>query len=275
MILDRVTQEAALQIDAARLGEAATTGIALATVTGVASSTRVTVSRGAAATPRPATIAVFGGYAARAGDVVLTAETDAADLYVIGVVTALRAVTDDADPGRAPSRVEGPAPSSVEGPVVIRDRAGRAVLEHDPERGKTVLHAPEGDLELRADHGSVTVVARDDVKLHGKRRLDLSGATLGASAARVEALVGDVRVVGKSLRTAFETARHATGILEVQARRIVERAKATYRDAEDLAQTRAGRVRTVVETTFHVLAGTAIVKAEEDVKLKGKKIHLA
>ena len=61
----------------------------------------------------------------------------------------------------------------------------------------------------------------------------------------------------------------------MQARRIVERAKATYRDAEDLAQTRAGRVRTVVETTFHVLAGTAIVKAEEDVKLKGKKIHLA
>ena len=159
--------------------------------------------------------------------------------------------------------------------IAVRDRRGQLVFEHDAETGRSVIYAPSGDLELRADHGSVTVVARDDVKLHGKRRLDLSGATLGASAARVEALVGDVRVVGKSLRTAFETARHATGILEVQARRIVERAKATYRDAEDLAQTRAGRVRTVVETTFHVLAGTAIVKAEEDVKLKGKKIHLA
>ena len=47
-----------------------------------------------------------------------------------------------------------------------------------------------------------------------------------------------------------------------------------YRDATELSQTRAGRMRMVAETTFHILGKRTLIKAEEDVKLKGEKIHL-
>ena len=62
---------------------------------------------------------------------------------------------------------------------------------------------------------------------------------------------------------------------KAEAQRIVERSKDVYRDVEGLAQTRAGRMRHVIESTFHLLSARAVVKAEEDLKLKGSKIHIA
>jgi hypothetical protein len=64
------------------------------------------------------------------------------------------------------------------------------------------------------------------------------------------------------------------GALEVRATQLVERAKNAYREAEELAQQRAGRLRVVAETTFHLLAQRALVKAEQDVRIKGEEIAL-
>lgn len=257
-VLATALGRSALPVGASERSDRTESRIGSATVTEVLSSTAIQVKREDGASTA-ATIAVAGTYAARVGDLVLVAEADGGALYVIGVIRALRAVVD----------------APTDGLVAVRDRAGRLLFEHDHESGKSVVHAPAGDLELRADHGSVSVVARDAVAVRGDRSIDLATPALTATAARAEGFFGDVRLVARSLRSAVEVVRHTAGVLEVEAQRIVERAKSTYRDVEDLAQTRAGRMRSVVATSFHVLSKKTIIKADEDLKLKGNKIHLA
>jgi hypothetical protein len=55
---------------------------------------------------------------------------------------------------------------------------------------------------------------------------------------------------------------------------VVERVKNAYREVEELAQTRAGRVRVVARAAMHLISGRTVIKAEQDVKVKGEKIHL-
>jgi hypothetical protein len=142
----------------------------------------------------------------------------------------------------------------------IHDAGGRLIIEHRPAEGRTIVGAPAGNLELRADHGSITLAARDAVRVEARR---------------ADVTLDEANLVARSVTTVTQRARHVAEVLEVQAGRILEKAKSVYRDVEDLAQTRAGRMRLVADATFHLLGKRTLFKAEEDMKLKGKKIHLA
>ena len=133
------------------------------------------------------------------------------------------------------------APSAeVVGDVArVRDEAGRVLFEYHAREGRSVVFVPAGDLELRADAGAIKLSARDGVSV-------ATPATLSVEA----------------------------GVVETRAGRIIESAKNVYREVSELAQMRAGRVRWIAKETFHLLGRTAIIKAEEDVKVKGAKIHL-
>lgn len=113
------------------------------------------------------------------------------------------------------------------------------VVERRPDGRGAIVRAPDGDLELRADRGDVRIRA--------------------AGAVHVDAPVG-VRV--------------AAEVIEATAVRAVVRARDLYQEVDDLVQTRAGRVRTLVRGAWHLFARRAIAKADDDVKLKGEKIHL-
>jgi hypothetical protein len=200
--------------------------------------------------------------------------------------------------------VDAGAQPEPDGVVRVRDRQGALVFEFDPETGRAVLHVPVGDLSLSVPAGAVTVAARDGVRVETPGRVSLSGAAgvqltappsegaagssvvldargtavathrLDARAQVAELNVGEGRVVARTLHTAVEHARQVAGVVELQAQRVIERAKNVYRDVEDLAQTRAGRVRVVAQQTFHLLGKRAFLKAEEDMKIRGEKIHL-
>ncbi len=192
----------------------------------------------------------------------------------------------------------------ADGVVRVRDRGGRLVFEFDPETGRAVLHVAAGDLTLSVPAGAVTVQARDGVRVATEGRVELTGAEgvsltapagfgvpgssvvldargaavathrLDARAQVAELNVGEGRVVARSLHTAVEHARQVAGVVELQANRVIERAKNAYREVEDLAQTRAGRIRVVALNTFHLLGKRTYLKAEEDMKIRGEKIHL-
>ncbi|MCC7535177.1 MAG: DUF3540 domain-containing protein [Deltaproteobacteria bacterium] len=181
------------------------------------------------------------------------------------------------------------------GAAVFRllDPAGKLVLEHRPAEGRTVLFAPAGDLELRAPAGALKLGARDGVQIQSPRHVHidagtehassvhLDGSTLTARAEDLDVHAGvasltatDARLAARTLATAAELVRHVAGVAEVSAIRVVERFRDVYREVEDLQQTRAGRVRTAVQATFHLVAGRAFLKGERDVKVRGAKIHL-
>lgn len=142
----------------------------------------------------------------------------------------------------------------------VTDAAGRLLFEHHTSQKVTVICAPEGDLELRAPHGSVRIIAAEGVEVRAES---------------LRAKVGEAVVEGSSLRAVFGRVKTLAGVIETRAERVIEQAKNVFREAEELSQTRAGRLRFVAEKTVHILGQRALVKAREDVKVKGEKVYLA
>jgi hypothetical protein len=56
--------------------------------------------------------------------------------------------------------------------------------------------------------------------------------------------------------------------------RILERAKNVYRQVEELQQTRAKRVRTLVEQSYQLNSETTTIKSRKNVNIDGERIHL-
>lgn len=199
-----------------------------------------------------ATLATAGDYTPEAGDTVLVGRADDGVAYVVGVVSS-RAVT--------------PA------------------LRRDAESGHTVLDA-EGDLVLRAS-GRVRLEGAEGVALRAgddatEARVTLDKGGLRAEVTRVgveavEALVkvAIARVDAGILSVVSRHASHTAEVIETRAQRIFERAHASYREVESLAQTRAAQVRMIASEGLQLRGKRALIKAERDVKVKGEKIYLA
>ena len=118
----------------------------------------------------------------------------------------------------------------------------------------------ETDLDLRAGR-RVQIQGEQGVVLRsGESSVELEPTRVGLFAARVET----------KARRLVQTA----GEIETRARQVFERARESFREVEDLAQTRAGRVRVVATEALRMLGRQAVVKAREDLKLRGERIYL-
>jgi hypothetical protein len=93
-------------------------------------------------------------------------------------------------------------------------------------------------------------------------------------ATTLEATLGEAHVVARTVRSTVDVAKQVFGFVESRADRIVERARNVYRDVEELAQTRAGRIRLVAEQTLHVLGERTLLKSRRETKVKAEKIYL-
>jgi hypothetical protein len=215
-------------------------------------------------TKSTARVAVPAPYAPRAGDTVVLVRgddtaADAPGYYVVGVLAALREVRPVAATSDGTEvSVEGEPGAEV---VRVADGRGRALFEYHTHGGRSVVYAPAGDLEIRADHGAIELAARDAVRLR-------------ADTGSVEVTAREGRVAISQVTTVVDVARHVVGSLETRATQLVERAKNAYREVEELSQHRAGRMRLVADATLHLLGQRALFKARGDVKIKGEEIAL-
>jgi hypothetical protein len=104
-------------------------------------------------------------------------------------------------------------------------------------RGRTTLVA-HGDLELKAPHGRIDLLARDGVTLRG----------------------GFVQIFAKTWETVAGTVRQRFDELCCQVKGVL--------------RTRAKRAETEVEDVHHTHAGRIVQHADKDVSIDGEKIHL-
>jgi hypothetical protein len=178
------------------------------------------------------------------GEVVLCAGGTSGALYAVGLLRRLRP---------APAPVVGAdgstAGADAEGRIWVKDAAGRLVFEHG--RDRSVVHVPEGDLD---------VVAGGALRFEAKGEVVLSGDA--------------VKLEGRRLESAFERIVTTAETMESRVGRLVERARESYREVEELAQTRADKLRFVAKSTLHALGQRALLKADGDMKIKGEKIYL-
>ena len=193
---------------------------------------------------------------------------------------------------------------AAEGSTVLRVYSrDTLVIEYDPETHRTRVMPEAGDLELAAPAGNLALCAQGRVTIEGgavavrsRSEIDLAVAdTAGASgsalalnratarltaptlevAARQASLhVEETRYAGRDLVAKVASIRLVAGHVETLARTVVERTRNLYRAVEDLLETRAGRVRSLVDGTYHLKARDAVVRAERDVDVDGEKIRL-
>lgn len=103
--------------------------------------------------------------------------------------------------------------------------------------GKTSFTAP-GDIEFRAPHGRIDLISAKGLRIRSP----------------VVKIVSDkLELLAGSMYEKFDTAR---------------------RWVKGAFQLRAGRVRTTVDGTYRVKAQRIVERAEDDVKIDGRKIHL-
>lgn len=249
---------------------------------------------------RDARLAVAGGYRPAPGDRVLVGRGTAGELYVVGVLRALRdaeILARAADGSTVRERTDGDR-------VLLSVHApdGRLLVEHCAAEGRMTIHAHSG-LDVQAGSGLLALRSEREVQIEGRagvritsdRRvivespagettselvLEPRGAVLRANEITAEATdlnlqaADTLRMAGRLVATTAGRIFQRTEELEVQARELVERVRDSYREVEELAQTRAGQIRLVAAQSFRALAKRAQINAEEDVKIRGETIYL-
>jgi Protein of unknown function (DUF3540) len=120
----------------------------------------------------------------------------------------------------------------------------------------------------------------------GDRVVALDGFVIGVRSCRTVALrveKGDLLLEAPAGSIVLRSARVETianevaslvGKVEIKAERIIERAVDVYRDVEGTLQTRAGRVRTLVQDAFRLFARRTDVRSREDTSIDGKRVLL-
>lgn len=242
-----------------------------------------------------ARVAVLPGYVPTVGDRVLVSGDDR-DLFVIGI---LKATAPPTVTGAMTLPDGGTIALEGEG-VVLRDPAGRIMVRY--VEGHAEIAAPSGDLVLGAPGGRVVLRSGTDVAIEAGRdvvhgaarslemrvgageapsRIKMDPRTVGVQGDRLtveaktsHAAVDEVTTVARAIATKASTIALTAERYELSATKLVEKARDAFRDVTDLAQSRLGRVRTIVAGAYSQKAQRTVIKSTDDTSIDGRKIHL-
>lgn len=190
-------------------------------------------------------------YTAHAGDRVLVHSTPrepsgGAEHFVIGVLHT--AAHEDAP------RVTSEAGAYAErtgATLALYDNAGRLLVNYDTQSGTLELRAT-ADLHLAAPAGCVRVSA---------------GQRIEFSAPAAELASQQLSIRGDATRFDF-------GRLELSGERLLTRVAEAFVDVERVAETRAKRLRTLVDSTLELFAQRTSIRSEKDTRIDGKRVLL-
>jgi len=189
--------------------------------------------------------------------------------------------------------------------IRVRDKRDRILFEYHPETEKGMLTMPAGDLSLRAPQGNIDIVpggaircmAGDQVTVKGLRGVHLagmepggggrpavlsldrdeavlSGGKLKLTGDRGEFLIREAAYEGNKFSATVGKARMVFQKLETTAVRFIQRIGDAYRYVENANYLKAGRMRTQVMGNYQLDSGRAVIKTEEDIKIRAERIHL-
>lgn len=238
------------------------------------------------------------------GDTVLVTGSQDNALYIIGLLD--QSLTDTVHPQKI--TVKDGTSACIEKDdngqtLCVYSNTNKLIFRYDPRTGQAsivspgqnlVLQAPEGDIELnaakriRVSGHSVDITGKSNISMSVGQifenlrsafslkpgQIDIAGHQIQVSAKQGRLFFNDIRNHVKNLVNKIGQARVVADRLETTAGTIIENAEDTYRSAENLSQVRAGRMRTLIRSTFHLSSKTSIIKASDDVKVKGENIHL-
>ena len=238
-----------------------------------------------------------------AGDDVLVVEDNNGDFFVVGILSQAKPVSADARLSAADGAFASIVCSEKGRTLNVFSSSNELLFEYDPVLKKArlfaaaenvVFEAPKGDIELTAAGNiclrghHVEINGRSGIGLSAGRMVETLKSALLILPGKIDASALEVKVTARragifldeavnTIKTAVHkigTLKLLAGKIETTATTLIEKTKNTYRTMENLNQVKAGRMRMLINKTFHLKSKSCVIKAEDDVKVKGEKIHL-
>ena len=104
--------------------------------------------------------------------------------------------------------------------------------------------------------------------------MKIAAPAVDLTAQRSQIVSQETEVAGSKLRGNIGDVQLIVSKIESVAETVMAKAQNVYRTVVELSQLKAGRQRTLIDTTSHTKAHKTIVKSETDFKVKAEKIHL-
>jgi hypothetical protein len=234
------------------------------------------------------------------GDEVLLAGNDTDTLYIIGMLTqnTVKSVISSKD-GSFVTLNESEGSSLFQ----ICSEKGELLIEYDSLKRTTRVRTPDKEIEFIAPTGNMKFSSHDTIQfaaekiqLQGQSEVSLetsnsrsqtsssfilgqfssqlSSSEIIIKAKRGKSYLDELQYVGNTISSKIKNIRMVVEKIETTAVTILHKARNFYTAVEQLTQLKTGRLRTLVDATYHLKSQRMIVKAAEDVKINAEKIHL-
>lgn len=238
------------------------------------------------------------------GDEVLVGGDGMDDFFVVGLLSEPNSGTEIIKTkDGASATIERNSNRSEKEVIRVFSKKAALLFEYDPQAGTTRVSIPSGGLEIDAREGDIRLssgrriqLQAQDIEIEGllgikmkvAQIMDKLGSAISLTPGKAKIHTSHMQIVGqrgdifiKQLRYLGSEFIAKTAHVQLLARKIettaktiVDKAENTYRTIKQLSYLKAGRKRTIVESTYHLKTRKANLKSDEDFKIKGEKIHL-
>jgi hypothetical protein len=145
-----------------------------------------------------------------------------------------------------------------------------AVLER--EAGEPTRLVTEGDLEVSARNGRLSLGAERGVSLVSKTAVELVAARFSLKALEGSVVLEELALTGRKLTAQVDRIKAFATSLDSVMERVSQRVKRSYRTVEEADHVRAERIDYVAKRTMNLHGENAVVTAEHVVKVDGEQI---
>lgn len=181
--------------------------------------------------------------------------------------------------------------------------ANALMFQYDAASGTARISPEAENISFQALNGNIDFIAAQNIRLTSARinlngksgigmsvgdvferlrsaftlkpgQLGISGHSLRVSVKSADFFTEEIKAYVKNFSSQIKNFRLIAEKIETAADSIVEKAKNFYRTTENLSQHRAGRIRMLINTSFHLNSKISVLKSKEKVKVDAKKIHL-
>ncbi|WP_437514945.1 DUF3540 domain-containing protein [Sorangium sp. So ce1099] len=147
-----------------------------------------------------------------------------------------------------------------------------AVLER-PEGAPTIL-AVDGDLELRAQRGKVTVAAQLGVDVAAGAPIRVAAPAVDVTAVEGRLAVQVLDVFGAVVKAELGKVKTLARSVDAVFERLSQRVRRSYRTVEEIDQVRARQIDYEAQGNARLHGENALVTAEVLAKVNGAQVHL-
>ena len=252
-----------------------------------------------------AKLAIIDAKLCQAGSSVLISGDSMAELYVIGILS-LQA-DNPSNTGKLVLNngvTASVAKTSNTEKIELKTDEGELIFQYDATTKKSRVNIASGDLEFIAEKGSIVFSSAKNIRffsqqsinitslngirmmtsdLYGKMRssidltshkLDLKSAFFGITAQRGNFDISESTFTGQTMISTINHVKLTAKKLTTLAQDVVAKAKSFHQIVDGLCQFKAGRMRTLIDNSYHLKAKKAFMKADSDLKVNAKKINI-